>query len=212
VGRIVLGWPRRTDGRRGTAEGDVEALAAEIRARSGLPVELWDERLTSVLAERLLVHEGVPRAARRQLRDQVAAELILQSYLDAHRQASGGDEDDRTEERERMDRRMTHDHEHSLEDEIITLTDEDGQEHQFAILDVIEVDNKEYAILIPTDEAEAENEDEAVILRLETDESGEEVLVDIEDDEEWQRVAQVWEELVESEDDEEEDEEDEDED
>lgn len=99
-----------------------------------------------------------------------------------------------------MKSQMSHDHDHSLEDEIITLTDEDGQEHQFAILDVIEVDNKEYAILIPTDESEEESEDEAVILRLETDETGEEVLVDIEDDEEWQRVAQAWEELVEEED------------
>jgi putative Holliday junction resolvase len=106
-----------------------------------------------------------------------------------------------------MSDEMTHDHEHSLEDEVITLTDEDGQEHQFAILDVIEVDSKEYAILIPTDEAEEDSEDEAVILRLETDETGEEVLVDIEDDEEWQRVAQAWEELVEVEDEEDEEEE-----
>lgn len=90
--------------------------------------------------------------------------------------------------------------EHELDSDLITLTDEEGEEHQFAILDVIEVEDHEYAILIPAGDEVEEEADEAVILRLETDDSGEEVLVDIEDDEEWQRVARVWEEMIDSED------------
>ena len=96
---------------------------------------------------------------------------------------------------------MTVAEDHEMDADLITLTDEDGAEHQFAILDVIEVEEHEYAILIPAGgEEDSEESDEAVILRLETDTDGEEILVDIEDDEEWQRVAQVWEEMIDSED------------
>lgn len=101
-----------------------------------------------------------------------------------------------------------------FEEERITLTDEDGHEHEFTVLDVIEVDDREYAILVPAEEEEelTEADAEAVIFRLETDEDGEEVLVDVDDDEEFNRVARAWEEMMEQEDEEdEEEEEDEDE-
>ncbi len=85
------------------------------------------------------------------------------------------------------------------EEEWVTLTDEDGQDHDFAILDVIEVDNREYAVLVPA-ESDGESEDEdAVIFRLETGQDGNDVLVNIEDDQEWDRVAGVWETMSEAE-------------
>ncbi len=93
-----------------------------------------------------------------------------------------------------------HEHEHLNEDEVITLVDEDGKEHQFALLDVIEVDENEYAILIPAEDGDAEEADEAVILRMEEDEEGNEVLVDIDDEAEFERVATAWEELLDEED------------
>jgi len=74
-----------------------------------------------------------------------------------------------------------------VERQIIILTDEEGQEHEFTLLDIIEVDNTEYAIL-----ASMESE-EAIALRLETDDEGQQILTDIEDDEEWERVAAAWE-------------------
>ncbi len=87
------------------------------------------------------------------------------------------------------------------EDEIITLTDDDGKEHEFVVVDVIEVSNKEYAILLPID-ADEEEEAEAVILRLEKDADGDDVLTDIESEEEWEQVAQAYEELLDDEGDE----------
>ena len=57
------------------------------------------------------------------------------------------------------------------EDEIITLTDEEGKEHEFVVVDVIEVSDKEYAILLPID-TEDDEEAEAVILRLERTPTG----------------------------------------
>ena len=77
-------------------------------------------------------------------------------------------------------------------EEVITLVDEEGTEHDFTVIDIIEVDGSEYAILLPVED---EN-DEAVILKFAHDEDGNELLVDIEDDEEWEKVADVWEEML----------------
>lgn len=80
--RLVVGLPRRLDGSQGPEARAARTLAGELRRQSGLPVELVDERLTSVAAERVLLAGGASRARRRELSDQVAAALILQSYLD----------------------------------------------------------------------------------------------------------------------------------
>lgn len=77
-------------------------------------------------------------------------------------------------------------------DEVVTLIDEEGKEHDFTVVDVIEVDGMEYAILLPAQE----DSDEAIILKFDKDEDGNEILVDIEDDEEWEKVADAWEEMV----------------
>ena len=97
------------------------------------------------------------------------------------------------------------------EDEKVVLLDEEGQEHEFAFIDVLEVDGERYAVLAPAEELEndTDEETEAVILKIGQDENGEDILSDIEDDEEWEKVVAQWQELVESEedDDEEDDEE-----
>ncbi|HEY7202524.1 MAG TPA: Holliday junction resolvase RuvX [Candidatus Dormibacteraeota bacterium] len=82
---LVVGLPRRLDGGQGPEAKAARALAGDLRRASGLPVELVDERMTSVAAERALLAGGASRARRRALSDQVAAALILQSYLDAPR-------------------------------------------------------------------------------------------------------------------------------
>jgi putative holliday junction resolvase len=83
--RLVVGLPRRLDGGQGPEARAARTLAQDLRRAAGLPVTLVDERLTSVAAERSLLASGASRARRRQLSDQVAAALILQSYLDAER-------------------------------------------------------------------------------------------------------------------------------
>jgi putative holliday junction resolvase len=88
AGSLVVGLPRRLDGGLGPEAKAARALAADLRRATGLPVTLVDERLTSVAAERALMAGGASRARRRQLSDQVAAALILQSHLDAERRRS----------------------------------------------------------------------------------------------------------------------------
>lgn len=87
--------------------------------------------------------------------------------------------------------------------DIIILVDEDGNEHDFALVDRFPVDLKEYAILVPVvyleedEEDTIDLEDDAFIFRIDLDE-GEEILVEVEDEFEWSQVAMVWEERVQS--------------
>ena len=78
------------------------------------------------------------------------------------------------------------------EDEILILTDEDGKELNFALLSSLEYEGSEYRALIPVDEEGNETSDEYLILKIATDENGEQVLETIEDDEEFDRVADIF--------------------
>lgn len=79
----------------------------------------------------------------------------------------------------------------SEQEEIITLTDDEGNEHEFVLIDVLKVEDSEYAILLPSEE---EN-DEGIILKIIEGEDGGELLVEIDDDEEWEKVAAAWNEM-----------------
>lgn len=82
VGEVAVGLPRRLDGAEGPEAKAARRLAADLRRLTGLPVALVDERMTSAAAERSLISAGARRSKRRQVVDQVAATLILQSYLE----------------------------------------------------------------------------------------------------------------------------------
>lgn len=89
-----------------------------------------------------------------------------------------------------------HDHDHEQEEfETVILTDEDGNDHEFLHLDTIEVEGSTYFVLMPINEQETDEEgaDEAVIFKLGHDAEGNEMLLEIEDDEEWEKVADAWE-------------------
>lgn len=83
VREIVLGHPLRMSGEEGTQSQKVAQFAEELRQRFQLPVHLWDERLTSAEANRLLRESDVSVEKRSQAVDRMAATLILQAYLEA---------------------------------------------------------------------------------------------------------------------------------
>jgi putative Holliday junction resolvase len=84
---LVVGIPRRTDGKPGESENKARSLAAVLESLTGLPVITQDERYTTVLASRVLRDTGQKASRRRDIIDQVAAEIILQAYLESRRQA-----------------------------------------------------------------------------------------------------------------------------
>jgi len=81
---IVLGEPLNMDGTQGNLAGEVRSFAEKLKEKFNIGVQLIDERLTTLQAERILVEEAdISRLKRKGLRDKVAACLILQSYLDS---------------------------------------------------------------------------------------------------------------------------------
>jgi putative Holliday junction resolvase len=80
---IVVGLPRHMDGRLGDAAPGIMEFAGALGEALRVEVIPWDERLTTAAAERVLIQADVSRRRRRQVVDQLAAVLILQSYLDS---------------------------------------------------------------------------------------------------------------------------------
>jgi len=83
VEKIIIGLPRNMDGSYGPQARKALKFAELIKNRLGLPVETWDERLSTVAAQRLLIEADVSRKKRRSVVDQMAASIILQGYLDS---------------------------------------------------------------------------------------------------------------------------------
>lgn len=82
---------------------------------------------------------------------------------------------------------------------IISLTDEEGVERQFEVVTLLKVEDTEYAILYGIDESESEEDDSAVVFRIGKDEEGEDILEVVEDDEEFEKVAEVYQEWLDEE-------------
>ena len=85
VTEIVLGLPKNMNNTEGERVEKTKAFVEMLERRTGLPVHYWDERLTTVAAEQILMESGVRRENRKAVIDKVAAGLILQGYLDCLR-------------------------------------------------------------------------------------------------------------------------------
>jgi putative Holliday junction resolvase len=85
VDLLVVGLPLKLSGEEGPAAESVRSFAGKLTVAAGIPVVAWDERLTTVQAERSLLEGDVSRKKRREVINQIAAAIILQSYLDSHR-------------------------------------------------------------------------------------------------------------------------------
>ena len=82
---IVVGLPLALDGTENEHSAAARELAAQVETRSGLPVELWDERMSTVLALRSIREQGGSTRGRREDVDALAASVVLQHFLDARR-------------------------------------------------------------------------------------------------------------------------------
>ncbi|GEN35478.1 MULTISPECIES: Holliday junction resolvase RuvX [Aneurinibacillus] len=85
VGEIIVGLPKNMNGTIGPRGEMCQAFAEYVQNRSRLPVKMWDERLTTMAAEKMLVSADVSRKKRKQVIDKMAAVIILQNYLDAQK-------------------------------------------------------------------------------------------------------------------------------
>ena len=85
VCKVVIGIPIMLSGEEAVQAGKVREFAEKLSRRIKVPIEFWDERLTTVQAERALIESGRTREARKKVIDKVAASIILQGYLEAKR-------------------------------------------------------------------------------------------------------------------------------
>lgn len=90
VEELIIGLPRNMDGTEGEQARKVLRLAKDLREDLDLPVTTWDERLSTVAAERVLLEADLSRAKRKKVIDKVAAAIILQSYLDGRGKKGAG--------------------------------------------------------------------------------------------------------------------------
>ncbi len=82
VGEIVLGLPMNMNGTEGVRVELTREFQEKLERRTGLPVHLYDERLTTVMADNAMMEAGIRREDRKDYVDRIAAQLILQGYLD----------------------------------------------------------------------------------------------------------------------------------
>jgi putative Holliday junction resolvase len=90
VSLIVVGYPKNMNGTIGPRAEISAEFADNISKELGIPTKLWDERLTTMEAEKMLIAADISRAKRRKVIDKMAAVLILQNYLQAHSSGSIG--------------------------------------------------------------------------------------------------------------------------
>ncbi|MGX8706338.1 MAG: Holliday junction resolvase RuvX [bacterium] len=197
--RVLCGLPKNMDGSEGFQAERVRAFAARL-AQEGLNIRFEDERLTTKLATDLLIQGDVKRSKRKNVVDKLAATYILQSFLDR-----GGwrEEPDRSIQLRGV-WHMSENHELDMEQEnIVELVDEDGNEVSFEHLMTLEHNGNAYICLAPMEPMEDVAEDELVIMRIETDDEGNDFYTTIEDEAELDEVFEKYLEIAEADDEEE---------
>lgn len=89
VSEIVLGLPANMDGSLGPKARQAREFKTQLETHTKIPVHLFDERLTTVEAERVLIDAGMRREKRKEMKDKLAAVLILQGYLNSKQTNAG---------------------------------------------------------------------------------------------------------------------------
>ena len=98
VAEIVVGYPLNMNSSQGPRAVRTDEFLAELTKRTKIPLKKWDERLSTKIAETVLIEAGTSRSKRRGVVDKLAAQVILQGYLDAIGAAAARDEDAPDEE------------------------------------------------------------------------------------------------------------------
>ena len=165
--RILCGLPINMDGTQGFQTQKVREFAAKLE-ETGLTVEFYDERMTTVLAEGALLEADMRRENRKKKVDMVAAVMILQSYLDAQAAKSAAAAQEDEEEPE--------------DDSILEMEDEDGQVIRFRLSATIAYAGETYVLLSCEEAAGGFEQGESLIMLSTTDDEGESCYQSLEDD------------------------------
>ncbi|MBE5807747.1 MAG: Holliday junction resolvase RuvX [Clostridiales bacterium] len=187
---IVVGLPRNMDGTEGFQAEAVRAFARKLSVR-GFDIRFQDERMTTKLARDALIQGDVRRERRKDSIDMLAATYILETYIAARdarpaaKKFTGG-----IYRMSDIEKNLPNEMEEGIEEgleqdeNIVELVDEDGNEVVFEHLMSLEHKGRTYICLAPAEPMEDVAEDELVIMRIETDEEGNDYYTTIDDEEE----------------------------
>ncbi|MCQ2437167.1 MAG: Holliday junction resolvase RuvX [Clostridia bacterium] len=192
---ILCGLPRNMDGSEGFQAGRIRSFA-QLLTESGFEVRFRDERLTSKLAENVLLAGNVSRDKRKLSIDKLAATYILQSFLDG-----GGWQPNKPKligGTYIMNEQNNLPEEQEMAENIVELVDEEGNAVTFEHLMSLEHKGKTYILLVPTEPMEDVEEDELVIMRIEQDSEGNDVYVTIDEETELNEVYEAYLEIAEA--------------
>ena len=197
--RVLCGLPLNMDGSTGFQAQRAQAFA-EYLADKGLNIRFQDERLSTQQARSVLLEGDVRRSRRKNYIDQLAATYILQAFMDAGGWREKQEKPIYLKGVWHMSENM--DQELDLEQEnVVELVDEDGNSVRFEHLMTLEHKGKPYICLVPLDPMEDVSEDELVILRIESDDEGNDVYTTVEDDAELDAVFEKYLEIAEADED-----------
>jgi len=158
VGLVVLGYPKNMDNTEGENCKKVMYFKKKLEvALPNIPIELYDERLTSSRAAKIFIETDSLRNKRKGDIDKLAAAIILQDYLDLKQKEKKMEFDERNFDEE-------FDMEEVIDMETIIMTDEDGNEAEYIIIDEFEHNQTSYLIMVKAENAE-DDEAEAAIFK-----------------------------------------------
>lgn len=162
---ILCGLPRNMDGSQGFQTEKVREFASKLEEQ-GFLVEYYDERMTTILAEDVLLEANMRREDRKKKVDMIAATMILQSYLDAQAAQRAANEEDEEE----------------YDDGILEMVDEDGKVIRFYLSATIPYANETYVLLSCAEAAGDIEQDESFIMRVLEDDEGNSCYQSLEDE------------------------------
>lgn len=174
VKKLLIGHPINKDGSEGAKALAVREQSEYISQETGLVVELWDERFSTKEAQHILEYENINQKKQKNVVDMLAAQIILQGYLDAIYIKN-------TQHKKKAMKGTK-----TMDDKIL-LINEEGEEIEFIIDDRFEFDGKTYVVL-----CEEEDSDDALLFKIEEDEDGDVTLLEVDDDEEFEKVSEFY--------------------
>ncbi|MDR2168264.1 MAG: Holliday junction resolvase RuvX [Clostridiales bacterium] len=165
---IVLGYPRNMDGSEGENCRKVKAFAAKLaKAHPTIQIEFFDERLSSSRALQIFHEQGINAKKRGQgSLDKMAAQVILQGFLDSRSASKNIDKEKKT---------MTEKNEHfgetifdmdDVEMEALVVTDDEGNELEYIIIDEFEHGGMNYLVMVKADEVENDEVEAAIFKQM----------------------------------------------
>ncbi|MBR2903850.1 MAG: Holliday junction resolvase RuvX [Clostridia bacterium] len=176
VGVIVCGLPVNFDGTDSVQTEKTQRFIDALKAKTNLPIEIEDERFTTMQAREVQIAGGVKRQDRKKSVDSIAASYILDGYLARQKQKGGAQNGAKKAMNEEL-----YEEELNEEDGIVYLVDDEGNEEAYVAIDKVDYKGAEYCVLRRAYPETQEDEEEVVIFRMETE--GEDVqLFPVEDD------------------------------